>query len=81
MAPSTQTRVVVTAFNPADPTSTLRVETDAPVPTLKEGEVLMRVLARPINPADVFSIMVRAHASPQSRRARVRVRAQCARRV
>lgn len=57
MAPSTQTRVVVTAFNPADPTSTLRVDTDAPVPKPKEGEVLMRVTARPINPADVFSIM------------------------
>jgi hypothetical protein len=59
MAPATQTRVVVKAFNPADPTSTLAVE-EAPLPALKAGDVLVRVTARPVNPADVFSIMVRA---------------------
>lgn len=58
--PTTMQRVLVTAFNPADPTSTLRCETGAPVPKPQAGEVLVRVTARPVNPADVFSIMVRA---------------------
>jgi hypothetical protein len=66
MAPATQTRVVVTAFNPADPTSTLAVE-EAPLPALKAGDVLVRVTARPVNPADVFSIMVRAAAAWRGR--------------
>jgi NADPH:quinone reductase-like Zn-dependent oxidoreductase len=62
MAPSKQTRVVVSAFNPADPTSTLKTE-EAAVPSCAAGEVLVRVTARPVNPADVFSIMVRARAA------------------
>lgn len=55
--PRTQTRVVVTAFNPAEPFSTLAVENDAPMPVPAEGEILVQVTARPINPADIFSIM------------------------
>lgn len=66
MAPATMQRVVVTAFNPADPTSTLRCET-APVPKPQAGEVLVRVTARPVNPADVFSIMVRSCCLPGPR--------------
>ena len=64
MAPVTQKRVVVTAFNPADPTATLAC-VDAPVPVPREGEVLVRVTARPVNPADVFSIMVRRCVRPR----------------
>jgi hypothetical protein len=59
MAPATQQRVVLKEFSPADPTTTLRCE-DAPLPSVKPGEVLIRVTARPVNPADVFSIMARA---------------------
>ena len=59
MAPASMQRVVVTAFDPANPTSTLKCE-QAPVPKCAAGEVLVRVTARPVNPADIFSIMVRA---------------------
>lgn len=65
MAPATMQRVVVTAFNPADPTSTLKCE-EAPVPKCAAGEVLVRVTARPVNPADIFSIMVRARSRAAS---------------
>jgi len=58
-------RVVVTAFNPADPTWTLKCE-QAPVPKCAAGEVLVRVTARPVNPADIFSIMVRASSRTES---------------
>lgn len=54
--PTTQTRVVVAQFNPADPASTLEV-TSGPVPKPSSGEVLVRLTCRPINPADVFSVM------------------------
>jgi|APGre2960657444_1045066.scaffolds.fasta_scaffold00644_11 NADPH:quinone reductase-like Zn-dependent oxidoreductase len=57
MAPQTQTRVVVTSFDPANLLDTLAVETHAPVPAPAAGEILVRVTARPVNPADVFSIM------------------------
>ena len=51
-----QQRVVVTSFNPADFLSTLSV-VEGPVPVPQDGEILVRVTARPVNPADVFSIM------------------------
>ena len=54
--PLSQQRVVVTSFNAADPLSTLAV-VDGPVPVPGEGEVLIKITARPVNPADVFSIM------------------------
>lgn len=59
MAPTTMKRVVVTSFSLSDPTSGLAVETGAPVPKPAPGEVLVRVTARPVNPADIFSLMVR----------------------
>ena len=51
-----QQRVVVTSFNPADFLSTLSV-VEGPVPVPQDDEILVRVTARPVNPADVFSIM------------------------
>lgn len=49
-------KVVVTSFNAEDILSTLKViNTEIPKPI--DGEVLIKVLARPINPADIFSIM------------------------
>ena len=51
-----QHAVVVTHYNPADPASTLYV-VEKPMPEPKAGEVLVKVTARPINPADVFSVM------------------------
>lgn len=57
MAPATQTAVTITAFDAGNPTSTLKVVNDHPVAKPKAGEVLLHVTARPVNPADVFSIM------------------------
>ena len=54
--PAQSSKVVVTAFNPADPSSTLEV-VQVPTPVPAAGEVLVKVTARPINPADVFSVM------------------------
>ena len=50
-----QQRVVVTSFNPADFLSTLSVVEARSRP--QDDEILVRVTARPVNPADVFSIM------------------------
>lgn len=49
-------KVVVTEFNPADILSTLQV-IEGEIPKPKDNEILIKVLARPINPADIFSIM------------------------
>eukprot|EP00197_Chlamydomonas_leiostraca_P016178 CAMPEP_0202860756 /NCGR_PEP_ID=MMETSP1391-20130828/2367_1 /ASSEMBLY_ACC=CAM_ASM_000867 /TAXON_ID=1034604 /ORGANISM="Chlamydomonas leiostraca, Strain SAG 11-49" /LENGTH=59 /DNA_ID=CAMNT_0049539993 /DNA_START=39 /DNA_END=214 /DNA_ORIENTATION=- len=57
MAPSTQTAVQVTKFDAANYLATLKVVNDAPVPTPGQGEVLVKVTLRPVNPADIFSIM------------------------
>jgi NADPH2:quinone reductase len=55
-APATQTRVQVTAFSLEDPADALAV-VQAPVPTPGPGEALVKVLVRPVNPADVLSMM------------------------
>ena len=49
-------KVIVTEFNPADILSTLQI-VDGEIPKPKDGEVLVKVIARPINPADIFSVM------------------------
>jgi len=54
--PDSQSKVVVTQFNPADPASTLECVT-GPVPKPAPGQVLIKVTCRPVNPADVFSVM------------------------
>ena len=53
---ATMQRVVVTRFDPSDILSTLEVHS-APVPVPKDGEILVKMTMRPINPADIFSIM------------------------
>uniref|UniRef100_A0A7S0RMK9 Enoyl reductase (ER) domain-containing protein n=1 Tax=Chlamydomonas leiostraca TaxID=1034604 RepID=A0A7S0RMK9_9CHLO len=57
MAPTTQTAVQVLKFDAANYLENLKVVTDAPVPTPGDGEVLVKLLLRPVNPADIFSIM------------------------
>lgn len=49
-----QTAVVLTGFDAEHPASMLTVKRDKPVPRPREGEVLVRVAARPVNPADVM---------------------------
>lgn len=63
--PTTMTRVVVTAYNLADPPASLAVETSAPVPSFGHADVLVKVVARPVNPADVFSLQARAVLRPR----------------
>ena len=48
--------VQVQAFDLADPASTLMVVTSAH-PTPGAGEVLVQLYLRPVNPADIFSIL------------------------
>jgi NADPH:quinone reductase-like Zn-dependent oxidoreductase len=49
-------RVVLSGFNAGDPTSTMSVaEEAAPVP--QHGQVLVRLTLRPVNPADIFSLV------------------------
>ena len=51
-------KVVVTAFDAADAVSKLAV-VEAAIPTPAANQVLVHMRARPVNPADTFSIMVR----------------------
>jgi|AntAceMinimDraft_5_1070358.scaffolds.fasta_scaffold367322_1 NADPH:quinone reductase-like Zn-dependent oxidoreductase len=51
-------KVVVTAFDPADPFSKLTL-VEAAIPTPGAGQMLVHMRAAPVNPADTFSIMVR----------------------
>lgn len=55
-----------------DPTSGLDV-VEAPRPTPGQGEVLVRITLRPVNPADIFSLQVR-HAAPAAPAAAARTR-------
>lgn len=55
--PSTQTAVQVGPFPVEDWIAGVRVVNDAPVRLPQPGEVLVRISLRPINPADVFSMM------------------------
>lgn len=48
--------VKVTAFNPSDPLSTIKI-VEEPIPSPAEGQVLIRMSAMPVHPADYFSIM------------------------
>lgn len=49
-------QVVLSGFNAADPTSTISV-VETPIPSPGEGEVVVKLTLRPINPADIFSLM------------------------
>lgn len=64
-----------------DPTSGLEV-VEVPRPTPGQGEVLVRITLRPVNPADIFSLQVRraAPAAPAvaARTRRVPLRVPCA---
>ncbi|PNW76797.1 hypothetical protein CHLRE_11g476550v5 [Chlamydomonas reinhardtii] len=53
--PETQTAVVVNAFGP-DYAKNISIGT-VPVPKPGQGEVLVRITCRPLNPADVFSAL------------------------
>ncbi|KAL4427444.1 hypothetical protein ABPG77_000733 [Micractinium sp. CCAP 211/92] len=55
MAAQTNLRVQLDAFNIKDPVASVSL-TSAPIPEPAEGEVLVRVTLRPVNPADVFSL-------------------------
>lgn len=50
-------KVVVTAFDAADAVSKLAV-VEAAIPKPAANQVLIHMRARPVNPADTFSIMV-----------------------
>ena len=52
----TQTAIIVKEFNAAEPNAGFDIVPDAPVPEPKEGELLVRLTCRPINPADIFSL-------------------------
>lgn len=58
--PTMHTRVVVTKADrsPDDAAMNVSVES-ASLPTLESGHVLVRVLCRPINPSDIFSLQAR----------------------
>jgi NADPH:quinone reductase-like Zn-dependent oxidoreductase len=53
---ATNTQITLAGFDMANPTSTFKVVESA-VPTPGAGEVLIKLSLRPVNPADVFSIM------------------------
>lgn len=55
MAAQTNLRVQLDAFNIKDPVASISVAS-APIPEPAEGEVLVRLMLRPVNPADVFSL-------------------------
>lgn len=57
MAPTTQTAVQVTKLDAATFMSNIKVAKDVPVPAPGAGEVLVKMILRPINPADVFCLM------------------------
>lgn len=60
--PKTHTRVLVTKADrsPENASANVSVEGSAPLPTLASGQVLVKVLCRPVNPADIFSLQVRS---------------------
>lgn len=49
-----QTQVLVPAFNAAKPSAALVVRKDAPIPSPADGEILVKVAVRPVNPADIL---------------------------
>jgi NADPH:quinone reductase-like Zn-dependent oxidoreductase len=60
--PSRQMRVVATRFAGTDEevTKAIAVERDAPMPRPQPGQLLIRITARPIHPADLMLVKVRA---------------------
>lgn len=50
----TQTRVAITKYNRNEPANALRVERQAPVPTVERGHVLVKLLWRPITHWDLL---------------------------
>lgn len=53
---STNKAVTLSGFDIANPTSTIVVK-DLPIPTPNAGEIVVRITLRPVNPADIFSLM------------------------
>jgi NADPH:quinone reductase-like Zn-dependent oxidoreductase len=53
---SSNKAVTLSGFDPANPTSTIQVQ-DLAIPTPGEGEVVVKMSLRPVNPADIFSLM------------------------
>jgi NADPH:quinone reductase-like Zn-dependent oxidoreductase len=56
-------RVVFDRFGP--PAEVLRVEEDVPAPPLRRGEVLVRMIASPVNPSDLMYISGKYGLKPQ----------------
>ena len=56
--PTSMRRVVAMAYNHADPSGSLMIQT-VPLPAMGPNEVLVRVTVRPINPSDVAGLQVR----------------------
>ncbi len=56
-------RVVFDRFGP--PSEVLRVEDDVPAPPLRRGEVLVRMIASPVNPSDLMYIAGQYGLKPQ----------------
>jgi NADPH:quinone reductase-like Zn-dependent oxidoreductase len=56
-------RVVFDRFGP--PAEVLRVEEDVPAPPLRRGEVLVRMIASPVNPSDLMYVAGKYGLKPQ----------------
>jgi NADPH:quinone reductase-like Zn-dependent oxidoreductase len=56
-------RVVFDRFGP--PAEVLRVEDDVPAPPLRRGEVLVRMIASPVNPSDLMYVAGKYGLKPQ----------------
>ena len=50
------TAVTLKSFNAAAPTSTIEIK-QLQIPVPQDGEVVVRLKLRPVNPADIFSLM------------------------
>ena len=54
--PETQVAAAVEKFNACDPAAAISVLRDWPVPEPSDGEVLVHVKLRPVNPSDIFTL-------------------------
>lgn len=61
-----QTAVLVTNFNLGDPAGAVEIQ-EVAIPEPKEGEVLVNIKLRPVNPADLFSVQGMSNKSTDHR--------------
>ena len=51
-----QTAVLVKEFNASEPHTAIDIVPTAPIPSPKEGELLVKITCRPVHPADVMAL-------------------------